>query len=110
MKHNLPFLIIVITSCLLRFPDFYNLDGSKYIGNKAQDQHDTCTRTSVTWVFENGGRRQACSRELLFEDNFDTINSTTWNSIQRFSGMPVRVSSLFISIIYREITGFIILS
>lgn len=68
--------------------DFYNLDGSKYIGNKAQDQHDTCTRTSVTWVFENGGRRQACSRELLFEDNFDTINSTTWNSIQRFSGMP----------------------
>lgn len=103
MKHNLPFLIIsAIKSCLLRFSDFYNLDGSKYIGNKVQDQHDTCTRTSVTWVFENGGRRQACSQELLFEDNFDSINSTTWNSIQRFAGAPVRVSSLFISIISRN--------
>ncbi|GAB1860313.1 Beta-1,3-glucan-binding protein [Camponotus japonicus] len=66
--------------------DFYNSDGTIYIGNKAQDQDQTsCTRPSVTWVFKNGGRRQACSQELLFEDHFDTINATTWNSIQRFA-------------------------
>jgi len=92
------FLIIsVIKSCLSRFLDFYNSDGTIYIGNKAQDQDQTsCTRPSVTWVFKNGGRRQACSQELLFEDHFDTINATTWNSIQRFAGAPVRASSLFI--------------
>lgn len=53
--------------------------------------------TSVTWIFENGGRRQACSRQLLFEDNFDIINSTNWNSIQRFAGAPVRIILIIIN-------------
>lgn len=94
----MPFLIIsVIKSCLSPFLDFYNYDGTKYTGqNTPENQDETCTGTSVTWVFENGGRRQACSQKLLFEDHFDTINTTTWNSINRFAGAPVRVSSLFI--------------
>ncbi|KAL6434020.1 hypothetical protein ACFW04_005876 [Cataglyphis niger] len=70
-----------------RVVDFYNYDGTKYISNKVQDE-ENCMTTSVTWIFENGGRRQACSRQLLFEDNFDIINSTNWNSIQRFAGAP----------------------
>ncbi|EFN62569.1 Beta-1,3-glucan-binding protein [Camponotus floridanus] len=69
-----------------RVTDFYNDDGTKYTGDK--DQDETCTGTSVTWVYENGGQRQACSQELLFEDHFDTINTTTWNSINRFAGAP----------------------
>lgn len=76
---------------IVLLPDFYNYDGTKYIGNKVQDA-ENCMTTSVTWIFENGGRRQACSRQLLFEDNFDTINSTNWNLIQRFAGAPVRIN------------------
>lgn len=92
------FLIISVTkSCLSQFLDFYDPDGKIHTDNRAQGQaQETCTRTSVTWVFENGGRRQACPQELLFEDHFDAINSSTWNLIQRFAGTPVRVSSLFI--------------
>ncbi|XP_050455203.1 beta-1,3-glucan-binding protein-like [Cataglyphis hispanica] len=70
-----------------RVVDFYNYDGTKYISNKVQDE-ENCMTTSDTWIFENGARRQACSRQLLFEDNFDIINSTNWNSIQRFAGAP----------------------
>ncbi|KAM0727159.1 Beta-1,3-glucan-binding protein [Formica fusca] len=68
-----------------RVIDFYNYDGTKYI--KVENEQN-CTTTSATWIFENGGRRQVCPRQLLFEENFDTINSTKWNSIQRFAGAP----------------------
>ena len=71
-----------------RVVDFYNNDGTKYISNKEVQGEQNCTATSATWVFENGGRRQACPRQLLFEDNFDNLNSAKWNSIQRFAGAP----------------------
>lgn len=68
-----------------RVIDFYNYDGTKYIRNKVEEN---CTTTSATWIYENGGQRQVCPRQLLFEDNFDNINSTIWNSIQSFAGAP----------------------
>lgn len=70
-----------------RVVDFYNSDGSKYVGDTVQGEQN-CSTTSATWIYENGERRQACPRQLLFEDNFDSLNSTNWNSIQRFAGAP----------------------
>ncbi|XP_029164297.1 beta-1,3-glucan-binding protein-like [Nylanderia fulva] len=68
-----------------RVVDFYNSDGTKYNSDTGEQ---SCTTTSTTWIFENGERRQTCPRQLLFEDNFDNLNTTNWNSIQRFAGAP----------------------
>lgn len=46
---------------------------------------------STTLIFENGQQRQACPHQLIFEDNFDTLDTTKWNSLNRFAGLPVRI-------------------
>ncbi|XP_011643360.1 beta-1,3-glucan-binding protein-like [Pogonomyrmex barbatus] len=70
-----------------RVTDFYNYDGSLHVADTASNTQ-SCTTTSVTWIFKNGGRRQACPRQLIFEDNFDNLNSTKWNLLKQFAGMP----------------------
>ncbi|XP_012523049.1 beta-1,3-glucan-binding protein-like [Monomorium pharaonis] len=70
-----------------RVIDFYNYDGTLYIGDTAQSSQN-CTTTSTTWIFENDGRRQACPHQLIFEENFDNFNSAKWNEIKRFAGLP----------------------
>ncbi|XP_071566751.1 gram-negative bacteria-binding protein 1-2 [Temnothorax nylanderi] len=70
-----------------RVIDFDNYDGTPYIGNTVESSQN-CTTASTTWIFENGNRRQACSRQLIFEDNFDNLNATKWNQLNRFAGLP----------------------
>ncbi|XP_024884689.1 uncharacterized protein LOC112462861 isoform X2 [Temnothorax curvispinosus] len=54
------------------------------------ESSQNCTTASTTWIFENGNRRgrQACPHQLIFEDNFDNLNATKWNQLNRFSGPP----------------------
>ncbi|XP_011876363.1 PREDICTED: beta-1,3-glucan-binding protein-like [Vollenhovia emeryi] len=65
-----------------RAVDFYNYDGAPYVADTVQSSQN-CATTSTTWVFENGKRRQACPRQLIFEDNFDTLTAQ-WNILNRF--------------------------
>ncbi|EFN86539.1 beta-1,3-glucan-binding protein 2 [Harpegnathos saltator] len=69
-----------------RIVDFYNYDGTLHITDKIQHN---CTTKSPTWFFgKNDERQQACPRQLLFEDNFDSLDNTNWNLNRRFSGPP----------------------
>ncbi|XP_071578190.1 uncharacterized protein [Temnothorax nylanderi] len=63
------------------------IDGTPYIVNTVESSQN-CTTASTTWIFENGNRRQVCSRQLIFEDNFDNLNATKWNQLNRFAGPP----------------------
>ncbi|XP_032668983.1 beta-1,3-glucan-binding protein-like [Odontomachus brunneus] len=69
-----------------RVIDFYNSDGTLHVTDRIQHN---CTTKSATWFFSKDGvRQQACPRELLFEDNFDNLDSTNWNFDRRFAGPP----------------------
>ncbi|XP_011166243.1 beta-1,3-glucan-binding protein [Solenopsis invicta] len=70
-----------------RVIDFYNNDGTPYISETVPDSQN-CTTTSITWIFENDERRQACPRQLIFEENFDNVDSAKWNKLKRFAGLP----------------------
>lgn len=72
------------------FLDFYNYDGSVHINDRIAPVEEQCTTKSVTWIFKNGTRQRACPGQLLLEENFETLNNTSWNLVQRFSGPPVR--------------------
>ncbi|XP_012057432.1 PREDICTED: beta-1,3-glucan-binding protein-like [Atta cephalotes] len=67
-----------------RVVDFFNSDGTRYITQSSQN----CMTTSTTWISEKGEQRQACPGQLIFEDNFDNLNSTKWNEWKRFSSSP----------------------
>lgn len=70
-----------------RVVDFYNYDGTLHISDTAPSSQN-CTTMSTTWIFENNERRQACPRQLIFEDNFDSLDSAKWNQMKRFAGSP----------------------
>ncbi|XP_020295972.1 beta-1,3-glucan-binding protein 2-like [Pseudomyrmex gracilis] len=71
-----------------RVVDFYNYDGSVHIKSGIAPVEEQCTTKSTTWIFKSGSRQQACPGQLLFEEDFDTLNNTSWNLVQRFSGPP----------------------
>ncbi|KAL0099251.1 hypothetical protein PUN28_020077 [Cardiocondyla obscurior] len=69
-----------------RVIDFYTYAGA--LVPQSIENVQNCVTKSATWIFENGKRRQACSGELIFEDNFDDLNTTNWNTLNRMSTSP----------------------
>lgn len=64
-------------------------------GNTPEKEIDTCTASSQTKIFENNSKnqllnRQICPGQLIFEENFDSLNTTRWTILERFAGPPVR--------------------
>ncbi|XP_015186521.1 PREDICTED: beta-1,3-glucan-binding protein 1-like [Polistes dominula] len=68
-----------------RVTEFFNYDGTPH-GSK---KDGNCDKPSITKVLDkNGNLQNVCTNQLIFEDNFDSLNSSTWNVIEQFSGSP----------------------
>lgn len=84
---------------MLFFSEFYNYDASPYSKKNEESipekKINTCTASSQTKIFENNSKnqllnRQICPGQLIFEENFDSLNTTRWTILERFAGLPVR--------------------
>ncbi|XP_029038992.2 beta-1,3-glucan-binding protein-like [Osmia bicornis bicornis] len=72
--------------------EFYNYDGTPV--SAPTGGSIVCARPSETRTFETDrntpqtNRQNICPGQLLFEDNFDTLDSSRWRTIERFSNAP----------------------
>ncbi|XP_076302470.1 beta-1,3-glucan-binding protein 1-like [Lasioglossum baleicum] len=71
--------------------DFYQYDGSPI--KKDDGNEIVCATPSNTKIFRSDKnfhltRKNACPGQLIFEDNFDTLNTSRWTVIENFSGLP----------------------
>lgn len=65
---------------------FFNYDGTlaNVMGVSGQ-----CSQVSATEVItQSGERRSTCPGSLLFEENFDTLNTSRWTPVEQFSRSP----------------------
>lgn len=82
--------------------EFYNYDGSPHSNGKIslENKIDTCIASSQTKIFESNSKNQLlntriCPGQLIFEENFDSLNTTRWTILERFAGPPVRQNAIF---------------
>ncbi|KAG6801368.1 gram-negative bacteria-binding protein 1-2 precursor [Apis mellifera caucasica] len=75
--------------------EFYNYDGSPHSNGKIslENKIDTCIASSQTKIFESNSKNQLlntriCPGQLIFEENFDSLNTTRWTILERFAGPP----------------------
>ncbi|XP_017759246.1 PREDICTED: beta-1,3-glucan-binding protein 1-like [Eufriesea mexicana] len=71
--------------------DFYQYDGTPV--READGNEIVCATPSNTKIFGNDTnfqlkRQNVCPGQLIFEENFDTLNTTRWTVIERFSDGP----------------------
>lgn len=74
-----------------RIVDFYNYDGTLHIDATAQSSQNTCVIKSITHFLKeetSSAEQQACPHQLIFEDNFDELDSAKWNKLNQFGGQP----------------------
>ncbi|KAL2739774.1 hypothetical protein V1477_011163 [Vespula maculifrons] len=65
--------------------EFYNYDGTPVHANNAGD----CETPSITKVLDRDGKLQnVCTNQLIFEDNFNNLNTTRWTVLEQFSFTP----------------------
>ncbi|XP_076238711.1 beta-1,3-glucan recognition protein 1 [Calliopsis andreniformis] len=72
---------------------FYNRDGTPVNGGSTTSRTDTCipSETNVIEIDTTGvqsTRRNLCSGQLIFEENFNSLNQSRWTVIERFSDAP----------------------
>lgn len=87
------------------FSEFYNYDSSlSSINspeiNSPEKKIDTCMASSQTKIFESNSKNQLlntriCPGQLIFEENFDSLNTSRWTILERFAGPPVRQNAIF---------------
>ncbi|XP_076659272.1 beta-1,3-glucan-binding protein 2-like isoform X1 [Halictus rubicundus] len=74
--------------------EFYNYDGTIVGPAPAPDGDGTCTTTSVTKTYTRDRESQelkpnnVCTGEIIFEENFDVLDTNRWKIIERFSTAP----------------------
>ncbi|XP_033336163.2 beta-1,3-glucan recognition protein 1 [Megalopta genalis] len=72
--------------------EFYNANGT--IAGPVQRVDGSCKVASDTKVYTRDGasqqlkRNSACAGQLIFEENFDTLDTNRWKIIERFSEAP----------------------
>ncbi|KAG7197379.1 hypothetical protein KM043_018485 [Ampulex compressa] len=71
-----------------RVLDFFDYSGEP-IRPPAPTDGQSCAQPSETKVIEkNGDQRNTCPGQLLFEENFDSLDPTRWTTVERFSTAP----------------------
>ncbi|XP_076282950.1 beta-1,3-glucan-binding protein 2-like [Lasioglossum baleicum] len=76
--------------------EFYNYDGTIVGPTPAPgvDGDGSCTTTSITKIYTRDRVSQqltannACAGQILFEENFDLLDTNRWKIIERFSTAP----------------------
>lgn len=86
------------------FSEFYNYDSSPLNNsmkiNSPERKINTCMASSQTKIFESNSKNQLlntriCPGQLIFEENFDSLNTSRWTILERFAGPPVRQNAIF---------------
>ncbi|XP_076284209.1 beta-1,3-glucan-binding protein 1-like [Lasioglossum baleicum] len=72
--------------------EFFNPDGT--VVGPTPGGGSTCTTTSETKIYSRDResqqlrRNNACAGQVIFEENFDTLDTNRWKVIERFSTAP----------------------
>ncbi|XP_015593953.1 beta-1,3-glucan-binding protein [Cephus cinctus] len=66
--------------------EFYNFDGTPV--NVTPTDNPSCVLSDTRIKMETGELRQACSGELIFDEQFENIQTWRWHVNERFSGAP----------------------
>ncbi|XP_014607377.1 PREDICTED: beta-1,3-glucan-binding protein 1-like [Polistes canadensis] len=68
-----------------RVTGFFNYDGTP----RGSSKEGNCDKPSITKVFDrNGNSLKVCTNQLIFEDGFDSLNTSIWTVLEQFSGAP----------------------
>lgn len=68
--------------------EFYNYDGT-LANAPVFDDREGCPKISETLLVDsNGAQRHPCAGDLIFEENFDTLNTSRWFILEQYADLP----------------------